>query len=158
MFANQYLAFESLSDGLKDLMLGLRAVHRDHLVTESYNLVGRSDPIEACHPVVRAHPETGRRALFLNALFVERFEGWTTEESRGLLQHLYLASSAVELCYRHRWEDGDVVIFDNRGSLHYAVHDHGDATRVLYRATTAGDRPAGSERHDDSLSEGTTAC
>src|ERR1700722_10688464 len=71
MFANQSLAFESLSDGLKDLLLGLRAVHRDHLVTESYDLVGRSDPIETCHPVVRAHPETGRRALFLNALFVE---------------------------------------------------------------------------------------
>src|ERR1700722_6224615 len=87
MFANQYLAFESLSDGLKDLLLDLRAVHRDHLVTASYDL--SSDPVEACHPVVRAHPETGRRALFVNALFVERFEGWTVEESRGLLEHLY---------------------------------------------------------------------
>ena len=85
---------------------------------------------------MRTHPATRRRALGIGRIeSVPYFEGMTEEESRGLLEFLYAHASRPEFVYRHRWSDGDVVMWDNRCLLHYAIHDYGDAERLMHRAT-----------------------
>lgn len=128
MWANQYVAYERLSDGMKQMLEGLRAVH------SAFDL-------EAVHPVVRTHPESGRKALFVNGGFTQHFEGMTRAESRPLLDYLVSFASAPDLTYRHTWSPGDVVLWDNRGVMHFAVHDYGDQERVMHRVTVAGDEP-----------------
>lgn len=128
MWANQYLAYDRLSDAMKAMLGGLRAVH------EAFGL-------EAVHPVVRTHPETGRKALFVNGGFTSHFEGMTKAESRPLLDHLVAFASTPDLTYRHSWSSGDVVLWDNRGVMHFAVHDYEDQLRVMHRVTVAGDQP-----------------
>jgi taurine dioxygenase len=140
MFANQYAAYESLSPTLRQAVDGLRAVHEDHVLAPAYG-IDDPDARPMVHPVVRTHPETGRRCLFVNSLYTMRFDGMTSAESEGLLSYLTTHSASPDLCYRHHWQPGDVVMWDNRCAQHYAVHDHGDAERVLYRTTIAGDRP-----------------
>lgn len=117
-FANQHLAFESLSKGMQKMLLGLRAVH--HKEYEGHNRK------YAVHPVVRRHPVTGRSALFVNKSFVTHFEGVTKEESAPILEFLYGHMTRAEFCYRHRWEEGDVLVWDNRSVLHRAIQDFGD--------------------------------
>jgi taurine dioxygenase len=88
------------------------------------------------HPVVRTHPATGRRALGTGRIeSVPYLEGMTPEESRGLLEFLYAHAARPEFVYRHRWRAGDVVMWDNRCLMHYAVHDYGDEPRLLHRVT-----------------------
>lgn len=128
MWANQYLAYDRLSEGMKRMIAPLRAVH------EGFGL-------EATHPVVRTHPDTGRPALFVNAGFTRRFEDMTVAESRPLLDHLIAVASTPDLVYRHQWSAGDVVMWDNRGVMHFAVHDYVEQERVMHRVTVAGDRP-----------------
>lgn len=139
MFANQYLAYETLSPGLQQALEGLRAVHYG---TELAKQAGvPSEVVTHAHPVVRTHPETGRRCLFVNGNYVRHFEGWTEEESRPLLEHLYAHASRPELTWRHRWEVGDLLIWDNRCTQHAVVGDTGGAERELHRVTIAGDEP-----------------
>jgi taurine dioxygenase len=140
IFASQYSAYAALSEGMKQLLSGLRAVHEDHVLAASQGITP-ADTDSCSHPVVRTHPETGKKCLFVNPLFVTRFEGMTAPESADLLRFLFAHATAPEFCYRHRWRAGDVVMWDNRSTLHYAVHDHGDEERVLYRTTVAGGRP-----------------
>lgn len=121
MWANQYLAYERLSDGMKSMLDGMGAVHK-------------AFGLEAVHPVIRTHPETGRKALFVN-------ENMTKAESKPLLDHLVAFASAPDLTYRHSWSAGDVVLWDNRGVMHFAVHDYDDQQRVMHRVTVAGDEP-----------------
>ena len=128
MWASQYAALQSLSEGMRQMLEPLRAVHRKF-------------DLEATHPVLRTHPETGRRALYVNHGFTERFENMTSEESRPLLDYLVGVGSRAELTMRHRWQPGDVVIWDNRCVMHYAVHDYGDAPREMQRVTVRGERP-----------------
>jgi taurine dioxygenase len=128
MWANQYLAYERLSDGMKRMLEGVRAVH------SAFNL-------EAVHPVIRTHPVSGRKALFVNAGFTRRFEDMTVAESRPLLNHLVEVATTPDLCYRHRWAAGDVVMWDNRGVMHFAVHDYETQDRVMHRVTVQGDEP-----------------
>lgn len=128
MWANQYLAYERLSDGMKRMLDGMRAVHN------AFNL-------EATHPVVRTHPESGRKALFVNAGFTRHFEDMTVAESQPLLRYLIEAATTPDLCYRHLWASGDVVMWDNRGVMHFAIHDYGDQSRVMHRVTVHGDEP-----------------
>lgn len=128
MWANQYLAYDRLSDGMKQMLDGLRAVHA------AFNL-------EAVHPVVRTHPESGRKALFVNAGFTSHFEGMTKAESKPLLDYLVAVASTPDLTYRHSWSPGDVVMWDNRGVMHFAIHDYTDQHRVMHRVTVAGDEP-----------------
>lgn len=128
MWANQYVAYERLSPGMKRMLEGLRAVHA-------------AFGLEAVHPVVRTHPETGRKALFVNAGFTRRFDDMTEPESRPLLRYLIDHATAPDLLYRHHWSPGDVVLWDNRCVMHFAVHDYGDQPRVMHRAAVAGDRP-----------------
>jgi taurine dioxygenase len=141
LFANQHLAWERLSEGMQALLAKLRAVHTGAGLGaalgkgEAWREHGQS------HPVVRTHPETGRRALYVNPAFTAAFEGMTVAESQPLLRFLYEAGHAPDLCYRHRWLPGDLVLWDNRSVQHYAVHDHGDAPRTLHRVTVIGDEP-----------------
>ena len=128
MWANQYVAHERLSDGMRRMLDGLRAVHA-------------AFGLEAVHPVVRTHPETGRRALFVNAGFTRRFEDMTEDESRPLLRYLVDHATQPDMVYRHHWAPGDVVMWDNRCVMHFAVHDYGDQPRVMHRVAVLGDRP-----------------
>jgi taurine dioxygenase len=98
----------------------------------------------SCHPVVRTHPETGRRALYIGgapSIAVPHFEGMTEQESHPLQRFLHEHSIQPDRCYRHRWQPGDVLMWDNRCTMHYAVHDYGDATREMNRVTVEGDVP-----------------
>ncbi|MCF2533326.1 TauD/TfdA dioxygenase family protein [Yinghuangia soli] len=139
MWADAYGAYEQLSPGLRHTLDGLRAVHRG---TELAGQAGlERDAVTQTHPVVRTHPLTGRKALFVNGDYTSHFEGWTIEESAPLLEYLYAQVARPELVYRHRWQVGDLVIWDNRCTQHAVVGDTGGAERVLHRVTIAGDRP-----------------
>ncbi|MDI2129876.1 TauD/TfdA dioxygenase family protein [Yinghuangia seranimata] len=139
MWADAYGAYEQLSPGLRATLDTLRAVHRG---TELAGAAGLDrDAVTTTHPVVRTHPDTGRKALFVNGDYTSHFEGWTTEESAPLLAYLYAQVARPELVYRHRWQVGDLVIWDNRCTQHAVVGDTGGAERVLHRVTIAGDRP-----------------
>jgi taurine dioxygenase len=134
MFANQYAAFENLSPGMQRLLRDLRAIHYG----EGYYRLMGLDPAQAPrtpHPVALVHPQTGRTALYVNRIWTRHFEDMSVAESRPLLDNLY--SHAVEPCFtfRHRWVPGDLLMWDNRCTQHYAVFDYGTETRVMHRAT-----------------------
>jgi len=141
MFANQYLAYESLTPAMRHLLDGLKALHTGAAFARLAGVDESAAP-SAVHPVVRIHPETGRRALYVNAVFTSRFEGMTVEESRPLLHWLYAHCSQPNLTFRHRWHKGDLVLWDNRCVQHYAIHDYGEENRVMHRVTVVGDRPS----------------
>jgi len=101
----------------------------------------RAFELQAVHPVIRTHPESGRQALYVNHGFTKNFEGMTVEESRPLLDYLVDLASSPDLTIRHQWKAGDVVIWDNRCAMHYAIHDYGDARRVMHRVSILGERP-----------------
>lgn len=137
MFCNQYLAYDTLSDVMKNWLENMRFKH----------VVSGTDRPEECpdpvwHPAVRTHPVTGRKALYVTfaARCVEA-EGMTPQEGRNLIDFLYAHSLKYHAMYRHRWRVGDFVMWDNRCALHAAVYDHGDQSRVLYRVMCEGEKP-----------------
>ena len=139
-FSDQHAAYESLSDGLKAMLDGVKAVHR----SENLARIMGKDPREApsaTHPVFRTHPDTGRKALYVCRAFTQHFEGMSRSESAGLLEFLFDRSVRPDFTHRHRWEQGDLVFWDNRSLLHYAIHDHGDQPRLLHRVTVLGEVP-----------------
>jgi len=142
-FANQHLAFERLSPGLQKVLQGLRAVHTTAKVPPSKDYaVYRTIDEQATHPVVRTHPETGRKALYVNSMYTRRFEDMTVEESLPLLQYLWAHCGRVELTFRHRWQPGDVVIWDNASVQHAVIGDMPEGTRrYMQRTTTMDDVP-----------------
>ena len=129
-FASTIASFEALSPGLQDLLRGLAAVH-------SYHGPGRPDcdGQTAIHPVVRRHPETGAEGIYLNRMFATRFEGWTEEESRPLIDFLDRHMAKPEFTCRVRWSPGQVVMWDNRFTLHYPINDFTGHRRLLIRCT-----------------------
>ena len=133
MFANAYLAFEGLSDGLKECLRGLRAFHEGTELALSKGLT--LDEIRRVHPVVWVHPETGREALFVNGNYVKHLDGWTAQESAPLLQLLYEQFTRPEISYRHRWSEGDLLVWDNRCTQHRVVNDTIGDPRDLHRVT-----------------------
>jgi taurine dioxygenase len=139
VFANQYAAYETLSPGMQRMLGGLRALHRGTSVAAEKGLA-QSD-VEWTHPVVRTHPETGRKALYVNANYTKHFEDMTEEESRPLLEYLYRHSTRNEFTCRYRWALGDLVVWDNRSTLHALVGDYGAHDRRMHRVTVAGDVP-----------------
>jgi taurine dioxygenase len=152
LFANQYLAYETLSDGLKRTLEGLRAVHGDRKVAgpQSGMNARRATKVREdadwretinVHPVVRTHPETGKKLLFVNASYTQGFEGWSEEESKPLLDFLLHHGHRPEFTCRFRWQKGSVAFWDNRSTKHLAVHDAGGFRRVMRRTQIAGDRP-----------------
>jgi taurine dioxygenase len=98
---------------------------------------------EIAHPVVVVHPASGRKALFLNAIYTLRFEDMTEAESRPLLKYLYQHCTRPEWTCRFNWKPASLAIWDNRCTIHYAVNDYDGYRRLMYRTTVAGERPAG---------------
>jgi taurine dioxygenase len=140
IFASQYLAYEALSDGMKRLLNGLFAVHNG----DNFAAAGNYDPAtfpSSVHPVVRTHPETGRKALFVNPVYTSRFEGMTAAESRPLLDYLCAHAVQPNFTFRHHWTRGDLLMWDNRCLQHFAVADYGSSPRTMHRVTVLGDRP-----------------
>ena len=148
LFANQYLAHETLSEGLKAVLKDLVAINSSTKAQASRTREDRlrADGTElkvlvAEHPVVRTHPETGRKALYVNYGHTERFKGWTEEESRPLLEMLFAHQVKPELTCRFRWEKGSLAVWDNRCTQHNPVNDYHGFRRVMHRITLKGDRP-----------------
>jgi taurine dioxygenase len=153
LWANMYMAYETLSDGMRRMLGELKAIHsgKPYGVQGGAGIRGsrsikitRGDPEadrETAHPVVRTHPESGRKALFVNAIYTTRFEGMTEAESRPLLKFLFEHSTRPEFTCRFRWSDGTLAIWDNRCTLHYAVNDYDGYRRLLHRTTFAGEKP-----------------
>ena len=141
MWSNQYLAYERLSPALRETLHGLRLRFRGTRLGRMLGVAAEDIP-EAVHPLVRTHPETGRKALYIaQHENVVGIEGWTRAESRPLLNYLYHHSTTPDNVYRHIWRRGDVVMWDNRCTMHYAVHDYGTQERVLNRVTLKGEAP-----------------
>jgi taurine dioxygenase len=139
-FANQIEAYEDLSDGMKTLVDTLVAKHSAKDLARLYG----QDPeqaSEAEHPVVRTHDESGAKALYVCRAFTRQFRHWSRQESKVLLEYLYEHSIRPEYQARHQWQPGDLVMWDNRCLLHYAVHDHGDEPRLIHRLQVRGQAP-----------------
>lgn len=151
LFANQHAAYEALSPALKARIAGLRAEHS--YLAKYEELRARSpwrpkltqaqiDEVPpAVHPVVRTHPETGRKALFVSEHFTTRIVGLPEDESRALLAELFAHSARPEFVYRHRWQPHDMVFWDNRSVLHLAAGTPDHLRRRLNRTTIEGDAP-----------------
>jgi len=139
-FSNQILACDGLSDGMRDMLEPLRAIHTAKGLAALYG-ADQSEAPRAEHPVIRTHDETGERALYVCRAFTHRFAGWSTEESASVLDYLYQHSIRPEFQARHHWQAGDLVMWDNRCLLHFAVHDHGDDPRIIHRLQIAGTKP-----------------
>ncbi|MBV9523898.1 MAG: TauD/TfdA family dioxygenase, partial [Alphaproteobacteria bacterium] len=151
---NMYAAYDALSPGMKRLLDPLRAMHSGRpygrggipkdMSTSRSIAIERENPEadrEIAHPVVRRHPESGRKALFVNAIYTTRFEHMTEAESRPLLDHLFAHATRPEFTCRFRWAPGSLAIWDNRCTLHYAVNDYDGQRRLMHRTTIAGERP-----------------
>jgi taurine dioxygenase len=151
LYASMYAAYEALSPAMQRLLDPLRAVSTSALADVSKTREDRirdadggeapSRTYEAVHPVVRTHPETGRKALYVNVAHTARFEGMTEEESRPLLQFLFQHQVRPELTCRFRWSVGALALWDNRCVQHNPVNDYHGYKRVLHRITLRGDRP-----------------
>ena len=154
VFQNQYLAYETLSDGLKETLKGLRAVHS---AGAAYGTGGYLDRVkhkmsteiapseeafqECTHPAVIRHPESKRAALFVNAVYTTRFENWSVGESQALLQHIYRHQTNENFTCRVRWAKGMLTIWDNRATQHNALNDYHGQRREMFRTSVAGGRP-----------------
>ena len=132
MWNNQYAVYEALSEPMRDMLQHLTAVH--HALP-----FGRTD-IQAVHPVVRKHPTTGRPSLFVNRQFTSHIVELSRGESRALLEYLYTFSEQPHFTCRRSWGAGDIGIWDNRCTQHYAVND-AVGERIIHRVTIIGDHP-----------------
>ena len=150
MFANMYLAYETLSEGMKRLLEGLVAVNSSAKADVSRT---REDRVRASvrpdaqkeyvgeHPVVRTHPETGRKALYVNVGHTVRFRDMTVEESAPILNFLFQHQTRPEFTCRFQWRVGSLAFWDNRCVQHNPVNDYHGYRRVMHRLTLAGDKP-----------------
>ncbi len=151
LFANQHAAYEALPPHLKQAVAGRRAEH--WYLARYAELQARSpwrpdlspeqiaEVPSTAHPIVRTHPETGRPALFVSEHFTTRVVGLPEDESRALLAELFQHSTQPEFVYRHRWQDGDMVFWDNRSVMHLAAGCPDHQRRRLHRTTIEGDVP-----------------
>lgn len=148
LFASMYAAYDALSSGLKKTLEGLEAVHSSRHVFGARNatadsLAGRignaqSATQDAVHPVVIRHPDSGRKALYVNPGFTTRFEGWSREESSPLLNYLYQHAARPEFTVRFKWKPGSIAFWDNRATWHYALNDYQGQKRLMHRITIEG--------------------
>src|SRR5690606_31888588 len=146
LFCNTEAAFAALSPGLQQYLQGLTATHDGEHVYRSRNRnkgiddTGRHYP-RSSHPVVRTHPETGRKGLFVNANFTTHINDVPREESEAVLAFLYQHLARPEFQVRFRWQPHSVAFWDNRSTQHLAVWDYYPARRAGHRVTLRGDRP-----------------
>jgi taurine dioxygenase len=158
LWSNQYLAYESLSPGLRSTLDGLEVVHSAGLAYGTGGLLDRVQDLtsmaiapsaeayaERVHPAVLLHPVTGRRALFVNPIYTVRFKGWTKDESQTLLEHLYRWSVNENFTCRLRWSVHTLAIWDNRCTMHNALNDYAGERREMYRTSVKGSTPRGPE-------------
>jgi len=149
LFANMYLAYEALSAGMKRMLAPLVGVNasskadvtrtrEDRIKTDGADA---RQSYQAEHPVVRTHPETGRKALYVNVGHTVRFRGMTEEESAPLLNYLFQHQVRPEFTCRFAWRVGSIALWDNRCAQHNPVNDYHGFRRVMHRITLAGDRP-----------------
>jgi taurine dioxygenase len=150
LFANMYAAYDALSPELQRVLGGLRALNTSALADVSKTREDRirdhgdaddDQQYEAMHPVVRTHPETGRKALYVNPAHTASFVGMTEDESRPLLHYLFEHSTRPEFTCRFQWEVGSLALWDNRCAMHNPINDYHGYTRRMYRITLAGDVP-----------------
>jgi len=150
MFASQYAAYDALTPGMRALLDGLTAVNssakadvtrsrEDRMKTDAREDARREFVAE--HPVVRTHPETGRKALYVNPGHTVRFKDMTAAESAPLLEFLHRHQTKPEFTCRFRWSAGAIAFWDNRAVQHYPLNDYHGHRRVMQRITLAGDRP-----------------
>ena len=150
-FCNMYKAYDGLSEGLKETLLGLRAVHSARHVFGSVNAdyekassgritnSGAADVLaDPVHPVVVKHPLSGKLCLYVNSAFTLRFEGWTAEESAPLLAYLYEQAPSEANVTKFKWQPGSVAFWDNRATWHYALNDYQGQRREMHRITIEG--------------------
>ena len=156
LFASMEHAYDALSDVMKAFLAPLAAVHSasrayDPRTTGDEKYRGEAaitytysesiyDEVE--HPVIRTHPETGRKSIYVNAMFTQRIVGLNPDESTALLSMLYEHATRPEFTCRYRWTPGSVAMWDNRCLQHYAIDDYRDFERVMYRVTIGGTRPS----------------
>lgn len=144
LFCSMYAAYDALSPAMQQFLLGLRAVHSGEKAYRGrygYNDADKQYPT-AEHPVVRTHPDTGRKALYVNSGFTQRIKGLKPRESDALLGFLYdHVAYGVPFQVRFRWEPNSVALWDNRCVQHHASWDYFPETRHGYRVTTVGERP-----------------
>jgi alpha-ketoglutarate-dependent taurine dioxygenase len=150
LFANMYLAYETLSSGMRRMLDGLVVVNssakadvtktREDRVRDSANTDARKEYV-AEHPAVRTHPETGRKALYVNGGHALCFRDMSVEESAPLLNYLFAHATRPEFTCRFRWEGGSIALWDNRCTQHNPVNDYHGYRRVMHRVTLAGDVP-----------------
>ena len=148
LFASQYLAYEALSEGMQQMLLGLAGVNTSSKADVSRTREDRmreqaaeARELVAEHPVVRTHPETGRKALYVNVAHTGRFKNMTEEESAPLLGFLFKHQVKPEFTCRFRWRVGSLAFWDNRCTQHLPVNDYHGYRRVMHRITLAGERP-----------------
>ncbi len=150
LFANMYLAYETLSEGMRRMLDSLRAVSssakadvsrtREDRIKSDGRAESREEYV-AEHPVVRTHPETGRKALYVNVAHTVRFADMTEAESAPLLAYLFEHQVRPEHTCRFVWRPGSIALWDNRCTQHNPVNDYHGHLRVMHRITLAGDRP-----------------
>jgi taurine dioxygenase len=155
LYVNTAAAYDALSEGMRKMLEGLvgvcsgglknkrggpRAAHLSRVSMSSQNL-DQADAYEAKHPIVRTHPETGRKSLYVSALHTIRFDGFTEEESKPLIMWLNNHCIEPEFSCRVRWEPGQLTIWDNRTTLHNAINDYPGARREMRRLTVGPELP-----------------
>ena len=152
LFANMNVAYDALPEPMKQMIEGRRALHSDRFLTERLQErnAGRSTrlredragkEINALHPMVRCHDESGRKSIYVNYPFTWAIEGLSREESLPILSQLIAHSTRPEFCCRFRWQRGSVAFWDNRCAMHYACNDYQGQRREMHRITIAGPRP-----------------
>jgi len=151
LFANCYLAYDTLSDGLKATLqplIGINSSHKGRVVETRAARVADAPKEDANvarvaeHPIIRTHPETGRKSLFVSFAHTTHFKGWTAAESEPLLDYLFEHQTRPEFTCRFRWEPGSIALWDNRCALHNPINDYHGHKRVLHRITFAGEATA----------------
>ncbi|MBT6096080.1 MAG: taurine dioxygenase [Rhodospirillaceae bacterium] len=151
LFSNMVLAYERLSDGMKEMLSGLTGIsssakaevtksREDRMATDAK--VGESTELRAEHPVVRTHSETGDKILYVNYGHTIGFKGFTEEESAPILDYLFQHQRRPEFTCAFRWRPGSIAFWDNRATHHNPVNDYHGFKRIMHRITIAGDRPA----------------
>ncbi len=154
LFSNQYLAYETLSPGMQRMIGGMRAHNSDRTLiatagaqsnarrsTHMKDTPAKQETI-TLHPIVRTHPETGRKALYVNRNLTLSIEDMSESESRGLLDYLFAQGERPEFTCRFRWERGSIAFWDNRCTKHLAINDTGGFHRLMRRVQLVGDRTA----------------
>lgn len=152
MWANMYLAYDTLSDVLKKFLFTLKAIHDYSHAYDTYfahlkerppltpEQRAKTPPVE--QPMIRTHPASGRKALYINPGFTKGIVGMPKEESQPILEMLFAHSTRPEFIYRHKWKVNDLIFWDNRCTMHYALADYDfSVRRHMHRTTIAGDAP-----------------